>query len=128
VKRWRWVREDVVYAIQGRQLAEHGGPTGILDEGRLQAALARPRNLAAYEKPDAASLAAAYAHGIVRNHPFVDGNKRSAWIVARLFLADNRCSLRFDPVDAVRVMQSAAAGTITETDLADWFRQRITKG
>lgn len=128
MKRWRWVREDVVYAIQGRQLAEHGGPTGILDEGRLQAALARPRNLAAYEKPDAASLAAAYAHGIVRNHPFVDGNKRSAWIVARLFLADNRCSLRFDPVDAVRVMQSAAAGTITETDLADWFRQRITKG
>lgn len=125
MKSWRWVREDIVLAVHDRQLAEHGGPPGVLDEGRLQAALARPQNLAAYGSPDGAALAAAYAYGLVRNHAFVDGNKRTAWVIARLFLVDNGYSLRFNPVDAVRTMESLAAGTLSESDLAKWFRERF---
>ncbi len=93
--------------------------------GRLKAALARPQNLAAYGKPDAAALAAAYAHGLVRNHPFADGNKRTAWVIARLFLADNGRRLQFAPADAVKMMEAVAAGAITESRLAEWFRERI---
>ncbi len=122
---WRWVREDVVYAVHDRQLAEHGGVPGVLDEGSLEAALARPRNLAAYEHPDAAALAASYAYGIARNHPFADGNKRTGWVVARLFLGINGLRLQFDPADAVLAMEAVAAGTLTESDFADWFRKRI---
>jgi death-on-curing protein len=125
VKTWRWVREDVVYAIHDRQLAEHDGLSGVPDAGRLQAALGRPRNLARYGKRDAAALAAAYALGLCRNHPFADGNKRTAWVIARLFLADNGYSLRFDAADAVPVMQAVAAGTLGESELAAWFRGRI---
>lgn len=125
MKPWRWVREDVLYAIHDRQLAEHGGLSGVVDAGRLGAALARPQNLAAYESPDAAALAAAYAYGLVRNHGFADGNKRTGWVIARLFLADNGYSLRFDSADAVRVMESAAAGRLSEAEIAEWFRKRI---
>lgn len=127
MKRWRWIRRDVLYAIHDRQIAEHGGLAGVLDADRVDAALARPRNLAAYEKPDAAALAAAYAHGLLRNHGFADGNKRTAWMAARLFLADNGFDLRFDAVDAVRTMERAAAGGLSEEGLAAWFRQRITR-
>ncbi len=121
---WRWVREDIVYAVQDRQLSEHGGLHGVLNEGSLEAALTR-QNLATYKKPDAAALAAAYAYGLVRNHPFVDGNKRTGWVVARLFLADNGFHLQFDPADAVRTMEAVAAGTLSERELANWFRKRI---
>ena len=127
MKRWRWVREDVVYAIHDRQLAEHGGPEGVRDAGALESALARPRNLAAYERPDAAALAAAYAYGLARNHPFADGNKRTAWVVARVFLAINGNRLEFDAPDAVRTIESLAAGTLSESELAAWFRQRVRK-
>ncbi len=127
MKRWRWVRLDVAHAIHDRQLAEHGGLSGAVDVRRLEAALARPKNLAAYGKPDAADLAAAYAYGVVRNHPFADGNKRTAWVVARLFLADNGRKLHFDPAEAVKVVESAAAGTLKEAELAKWFRERISK-
>jgi death-on-curing protein len=119
------VRLDVVYAIHDQQLAEHGGLSGVPNIGRLKAALARPQNLAAYGKPDAAALAAAYAHGLVRNHPFADGNKRTAWVIARLFLADNGRRLQFAPADAVKMMEAVAAGAITESRLAEWFRERI---
>ena len=121
---WRWVRLDVVLAIHDQQLAEHGGLPGVPNIGRLKAALARPRNLSAYSNSDAAALAAAYAYGLVRNHPFADGNKRTAWVIARLFLADNGYRLRFDSA-AVRMIEGVAAGTIAETDLAQWFRKRI---
>jgi len=107
-------------------LAEHGGLTGVLDAGGLEAALARPRNLAAYQKPDAAALAAAHAYGLVRNHPFADGNKRTAWVIARLFLADNGHELHFDPADAVRTVEAVAAGTLPESTLAKWFRERCS--
>ena len=79
---WKWVAPDVVGAIHDRQLAEHGGGVGLRDAGLLSSALARPENLAAYGDPDAFDLAAAYAFGIAKNHPFVDGNKRTAWVVA----------------------------------------------
>jgi death on curing protein len=125
VKRWRWIRADVLHAIHDRQIAEHGGPSGILDIGRVEAALARPRNLAAYKKPDAAALAAAYAHRLARSHGFADGNKRTGWVAARLFLADNGLLLRFDPADAVRTMESVAAGALSESEFAAWFRQRM---
>ena len=125
MKRWRWIRTDVLYAIHDRQIAEHGGLAGVLDAGRVEAALAHPRNLAAYESPDAASLAAAYAHRVARSHGFADGNKRTGWVAARLFLADNGFRLRFDPADAVRTMESVAAGALSEQELAAWFRQRM---
>jgi death-on-curing protein len=127
VKRWRWIRVDVLHAIHDRQIAEHGGPLGVLDAGRVEAALTHPRNLAAYESPDAATLAAAYAHRLARSHCFADGNKRTAWVAARLFLADNGFLLRYDPADAVRTMHSVAAGTVSESELATWFRQRMSR-
>ena len=122
---WRWVSIEVALAIHDRQLAEHGGPTGMRDRGAVESALARPRNLAAYRELDAALLAAAYLYGIARNHGFVDGNKRTAWVVTRLFLADSGHRLRFDPAEAVRAVKATAAGTLTEEDLAAWFRARL---
>jgi death-on-curing protein len=122
---WRWVRADVVYAIHDRQLAEHGGLDGVRDRNAVESALARPQNLAAYETPDAASLAAAYAFGLASNHGFADGNKRTAWVVARLFLADNGYRLEFQPAEAVGAMQRLAAGGLIEAQFADWLRQRI---
>ena len=119
---WRWVDISVVLAIHDRQLAEHGGPDGIRDLGLIESALARPVNLARYRDPDAAELAAACAWGLARNHGFIDGNKRTAWVVARLFLADNGHRLEFEPLDAIRIMEGVAAGNIDEAALADWFR------
>ncbi len=120
---WRWVAADVVFAIHDRQLAEHGGPDGVRDRGAVESALARPQDLAA--KPDAADLAAAYAYGLARNHGFADGNKRTAWVVARLFLADNGLRLAFDPIDAIRTVEGVAAGTVDEAQLALWFQARL---
>lgn len=122
---WRWVGLALVQAVHDRQIAEHGGPSGIRDRGAVESALARPRNLAAYGEPDAASLAAATLYGLARNHGFVDGNKRTAWVVARLFLADNGFRLRFDPAEAVRTVEVTAAGTLSENDLAAWLRARL---
>ena len=116
-----------VYAVvHDRQLAEHGGPEGVLDAGRIEAAFARPDNLAHYATPDAAELAAAYALGLARNYGFADGNKRVAWVAARLFLADNGYGLAFEPVDAIRTMEGVASGAVSELGLADWFRRRLS--
>ena len=122
---WRWVGVNVVLAIHDRQLAEHGGADGIRDRNAIESALARPLNLAAYGNPDAADLAAAYAYGLASNHGFLDGNKRTAWVAARLFLADNGQRLEFDPLDAIRIMEDVAAGRIGEADLAGWFRRHL---
>ncbi len=124
-KDWHWVTSEIVYAIHDRQLSEHGGPVGVRDAGAVESALARPQNLAAYGTPDAADLAAAYAYGLARNHGFVDGNKRTAWVIARVFLADNGCRLKFNPLDAVRITEMLAAGTLDEHQLAAWFRQHL---
>src|SRR5579872_1298695 len=122
---WRWVASEVVYAIHDRQLSEHGGGPGVRDAGLIESALARPQNLAAYGQPDGAALAAAYAYGLARNHGFVDGNKRIAWITARLFLADNGYRLAFDKAEAVKLVESLAAGAVSEEVLAQWLRERL---
>jgi death-on-curing protein len=93
----------------------------------VESALARPQNLAPCEQPDAASLVAAYAFGLARNHGFLDGNKRTAWVVARLFLADNGYGLQFDPAEAVKTVEALAAGTLSESAPADWFRRQLQK-
>jgi death-on-curing protein len=121
---WIWVQEAVVFAVHDRQIAEHGGSGGMRDQGAVLSALARPVNRAAYEDADTASLAGAYAFGLAKNHGFVDGNKRTAWIVARLFLQLNGVALRYDATDAIKVVEGTAAGNVTEDDLAAWFRER----
>src|ERR1700712_2232712 len=122
---WRWIDPMVVQAVHDSQLAEHGGMEGVRDQGLIESALARPRNLAPYGDPDAAELAAAYAYGIAKNHGFVDGNKRTGWVIARLFLADNGYTVSFDRPEMVRTMVSLMAGTIDETAMTEWLRVRI---
>lgn len=124
-KDWRWLDPDIINAVHERQLAEHGGSEGVRDAGGIESALARPVNAANYGAPDAADLAATYACGIAKNHGFVDGNKRTAWIAARLFLADNGYRLSFDPLDAIRIIERVAGGAVTQTELAGWFRDRL---
>lgn len=123
---WLWIEISVVWAIHEAQLSEHGGSAGVRDTGLLESALARPENLAAYEQPDAAALAAAYAFGIARNHPFIDGNKRTAWVCAELFLILNGYLLNADNASALPVMLSLAAGELSETEFADWLRPNLT--
>lgn len=120
-----WIEKPVALAIHDRQLAEHGGGTGVRDDGLLESALARPLNQWTYGEEDRCQLAAAYAFGVVRNHPFVDGNKRTGWVLARLFLALNGVALSFDAGDAIRTMLDFAAGNLGEAELADWFRQHL---
>lgn len=120
-----WLDAADALAIHDRQLAEHGGGTGVRDHGMLESALGRPRNRWAYGEDDPAALAAAYAFGVARNHPFIDGNKRTAWVLARLFLALNGHRLSFEAEDAIRTVLALAAGELPEDKLADWFRSRI---
>lgn len=119
---WVWIEESVVLAVHEAQLAEHGGPTGIRDAGLLASALARPRNQAAYGQPDAADLAAAYGFGIARNHPFVDGNKRTAFVCTELFLMLNGRQLTADNPGCVTTMLALSAGDLPEADFAAWVR------
>jgi death-on-curing protein len=123
---WTWVQLDVILAIHDRQIAEHGGAAGARDAGLVESAIVRPQNLAAYGEPDAAALAAAYAFGIAKNHGFTDGNKRTAWVAARLFLRVNGVGLTFDAAAAVALMEGVARGAVSEEDLAAWFRARIS--
>jgi len=110
-------------AVHDRQLGEHGGPAGVRDAGALSSALARPVNQWHYGEDDACALAAAYAFGIARNHPFVDGNKRTAWVAARLFLRLNGHAIAFSQADAIATMLALAAGELAEDGLADWLRK-----
>jgi death-on-curing protein len=122
---WIWVRADAARTLHDGGIAEHGGISGVRDAGAFESALARPVNAAAYGKPDAADLAAAYAFGLARNHPFADGNKRTAWSVARLFLELNGRTLRYTDDDAISFMLALAAGDLAEAEAADWFRARL---
>jgi death-on-curing protein len=122
---WRWIRDSSVLAIHDEQIAEHGGLAGVRDLSLLLSALARPQNLAAYGSPDIADLATAYAIGIARNHAFLDGNKRTAWVVAETFLLKNGYELIARDEDGVTTMLSVADGTISEPELAVWFRAYI---
>jgi death-on-curing protein len=124
---WVWIERAVVLAIHNEQLAEHGGLTGIRDEGLLESALARPLNLAAHHTPDCADLAAAYGFGICRNHPFMDGNKRTAFVVIELCLAINGYELVAEDADCVLTMFALAAGEFEEPSLAAWIRERSVR-
>jgi len=120
-----WIRKDVVLAIHRRQLAEHGGTEGLRDEGLLESALARPINLLAYseDRPDINDLAAAYAYGIVKNHPFVDGNKRVGYVVCRTFLILNSADIKATQEEKYSTFLKLAEGTINQHELADWLRE-----
>lgn len=124
-RQWTWVAHKVVIAAHNEQLAEHGGATGVRDAGLLESALARAENLAAYDNPDVAALAAAYGFGIIRNHPFVDGNKRAALVTTELFLALNGFDLLVGDVECVLTILSLAAGELDEAMFAEWLRQHI---
>ena len=123
MKKWVWIDSRAILAIHDEQLAEHGGGSGLRDQGLLESALARPINMAAYEDPDAAALAASYAMGLAKNHPFVDGNKRTAFVALELFLALNGREFMAGDVDCVVTMLAVAAGDIDESELAEWIRQ-----
>lgn len=127
MKKWVWIDPRAIIAIHDEQLAEHGGGAGVRDASLLASALARPANLAAYEKPDAAALAASYAVGLAKNHPFVDGNKRTAFVALELFLSLNGFDLIANDVDCVTTMLAVASSEIDEATLADWIRRNIAK-
>lgn len=122
-----WVRLDAVLAIHRRQLSEHGGLDGIRDQGMLESALGRPTNKYSYEspKPSLAQLAAAYAFGIARNHPFIDGNKRTAFVVCELFLRLNKQGIEASAEGKYIIFLSLADGTLSEEALAQWIAEHL---
>jgi death-on-curing protein len=128
VTQWVWLHHEVVLAIHEEQLAEHGGGAGIRDTGLLESALAKPRHAAAYGTPDVADLAAAYGYGLSRNHPFLDGNKRTGFVAIELFLLLNGHELHAPDADCVMTMLAVAAGEITEAQLAAWIRRHLQRG
>ena len=119
---WRWVDKRALLLLHAESLAEHGGSAGLRDEGLLDSALARPLNLVAYGGPDFADLAASYAFGLAKNHPFVDGNKRAAFLSAGLFLALNGFRLTASQVDATQAVLALAGSEISEEAFARWLR------
>ena len=122
---WRWLLEGVVLAIHDEQIAEHGGSSGIRDAGLLSSALARPQNQAHYsDEPSVFDLAALYACGIIRNHPFVDGNKRTGFLAAYVFLNINGWQLNSSEVEAVNVILALAGGEIDETGFSSWLKDK----
>lgn len=119
---WRWVDKQALLLLHADSLAEHGGAAGLRDEGLFDSALARPLNLAAYLEPDLFALAASYGVGLAKNHAFVDGNKRAAFLAVGLFLALNGYRLSASQVDATTTMLAVAAGTLDEAAFAAWIR------
>jgi death-on-curing protein len=124
-QQWVWIDPALIHAVHDEQLAEHGGGAGVRDTNLLASALARPEQLAHYGTPDAADLAASYGYGISRNHPFVDGNKRTAFVAVELFLVLNGFGLEASDADCVLNMLSVAAGDIDEPAFANWIRAHI---
>lgn len=121
-RQWRWLNAAVLQAVHLEQLAEHGGAAGTRDEGLFESALARPQNLALYGDPDVFDLSAAYAVALAKNHPFIDGNKRTAYVAMELFLMLNGFELIADDASATLTMLAVAAGDIDEPTLAQWLR------
>lgn len=119
---WRWIDKRALLLLHAESLAEHGGSTGLRDEGLLDSALARPLNLVAYGNTDFTDLAASYAFGLAKNHPFVDGNKRAAFLGAGLLLALNGFRLTASQVDATQAMLALAASELSEEAFARWLR------
>jgi death-on-curing protein len=117
-----WLTRQIIVAIHDEQLAVHGGAAGLRDEGLLESALDRPRNRWAYEQAELAELAAAYAFGIARNHPFVDGNKRTSLLALYTFLGVNGIDFVVAEADAAAMILALAAGEVSEESLARWIR------
>ncbi len=122
MSQWRWLNREVLLLLHGESLAEHGGAPGIRDEGLMDSALARPLNLVAYGNPDLAELAAAYGVGLAKNQPFVDGNKRAAFLAVGLFLLANGHRLVATQAHATLTMLAVASGNLEEPAFADWIR------
>ena len=120
--KWRWVPKDTVLGIHAKSLAAYGGSDGLRDGGLLDSALGRPENLAAYGKPSVFELAASYAFGVVRNHPFIDGNKRTAFLTAGLFLLLNGFELTASEAEATAVILAFAAGEVSEEEFVLWLK------
>jgi death on curing protein len=124
---WRWINKQALLLLHSDSLAEHGGATGLRDEGLLDSALARPLNLAAYSSPDAAALAASHGVGVAKNHAFVDGNKRAAFLCVGIFLALNGLRLKVGQAEATVTMLGVADGSMDEALFADWIRRHSIK-
>ena len=122
---WVWLDPQALLAAHDEQLAEHGGASGIRDQGLFESALARPQNLAAYGDPDAADLAASYTFGLAKNHAFIDGNERTALVALESFLLLNGFELLADDGQVVMVILSVASGAFNENELAAWIRKNI---
>lgn len=118
-----FLEASVVLAVRARQIAEHGGAGGLRDASALEAALARPRQRAAYGAPDPCELAACLAFGLARSHPFIDGNKRTAYVACRLFLELNGLTLTAPPARRVLILVALAAGDLDEAGFAAWLRE-----
>ncbi len=121
---WRWLKEGVVIAVHDEQVAEHGGSQGLRDAGLLSSALARPQQKATYGEPSVFDLSAAYAFGIIRNHPFVDGNKRTGFLAAYTFLALNGWELTAPEVEAAAFVLALAKGEMNENEFSKWLEAR----
>lgn len=119
---WVWVLPDALASIHSEQLAEHGGADGFRDKRLLESALARPENLAAYGAPDVFELAAAYSFGVIRNHPFVDGNKRAGFIAGAMFLELNGYAFSASDIEVVEMTLKAAAGEVSEEEFSCWLK------
>ena len=120
---WQWLELDLALAVHQRQLAEHGGLSGIRDQGLLVSALARPQQIHAYGENDIFVLAAAYGYGIARNHPFFDGNRRTAYVLTRLFLKLHGEDIHHATEQKIVTFERLAAGTLSELELIDWLRK-----
>jgi death on curing protein len=125
---WTWVDKNIVLAIHDEQIAEHGGETGMRDEGLLISAQARPLDKANYEDANVISLAAAYGYGIARNHPFLDGNKRTAFVTMELFLILNDWELKADDGPCLEIFIALADGSLSEKDLTKWLKANTQAG
>lgn len=122
---WLWIDRDVLLALHDESLSEHGGGIGIRDEGLLDSALAKPLNVVSYTEPDVAELAASYGFGLVKNHAFVDGNKRVAFLAVGLFLYMNGYRLTASQADATQAMLALAGSEISELQFAQWVRENL---
>lgn len=123
-----WLSRELIFAIHDEQLAEHGGAGGVRDEGLLESALARPLNRASYGEPDVAELGALYALAIARNHPFIDGNKRTAYVALETFLAFNGLQFPVSDAEAVVHMLEMAAGGLTDDEFTAWVKEHAVEG
>ena len=127
MQQWRWIDKQLLIILHDESLVLHGGASGVRDEGLLDSALNRAKNLALYAQPDYAELASAYVFGLSSNHAFVDGNKRVAFLALGLFLGLNGYKLTASQVDATLTMMSVAKGDIQETELSEWIRAHTIK-